>query len=138
MAEVRVQAEVLRLAASGVDLDAVAHQVGVTTSRAARVLEAALERRIRQSPGVEAERLLEVEHLNMLRRALTPAALRGDVAAARLLVRISQQRTILLGLAAEPEPEPIPEETYAAEVAPDPLDAELAQLLSGPPTGGEG
>lgn len=90
--------ELLRLAATGMDLDTIARRLGVSTAEAARRLAADAARVREALPDMESDRLVERIHLDMLRRALLPAALNGDVTAARLLVRIHSARGLLLGL----------------------------------------
>ena len=90
---------VLELAASGLDIEDIARTAGLTPEKAVQVINHQLATQLKLDTA-EA-RLVEVKHLDMLRAALTPAALRGDLDAARLLVRISQHKTLLLHLAVE-------------------------------------
>ena len=88
---------ILELAASGLDIEDIARTAGMTPERAVQVINQQLASQLKLS--TEEARLVEVKHLDMIRAALTPAALRGDLDAARLLVRISQAKTLLLHLA---------------------------------------
>lgn len=101
--------EALDLAASGLDLDGIADRLGVTKADAARRLRRGIDRARRRAYPAEVERIIEATHLDILRRALLPAALDGDVAAARLLVRVHQARALLLGLV------PVVEEPHRSE-----------------------
>lgn len=90
--------EVLRLAATGMDIDAIARRLGVTRHEASQAL-ARESAEVREAlPDQEGDRLIERTHLDILRRTLLPAALAGDIGAARLLVRIHSARALLLGL----------------------------------------
>jgi len=90
--------ELLRLAATGMDIDAIARRFSMSRAEAARALSADAADARSALPDLEGERLIERTHLDMLRRSLLPAALGGDIHAARLLVRIHQARAMLLGL----------------------------------------
>lgn len=94
--------EVLRLVASGLSRVEVARELGVTVRGASTLITRAVSRAA--SAGLDRDQTREVEaaHLAMLRAALLPAALEGDVAAVRVLVRIHSARAVLLGLADEP------------------------------------
>lgn len=90
--------DLLKLVASGLDIDAAAKRLGLTSAQAARQLAADLASYRDALPDMEGERAIERLHLDTLRRALLPLALAGDIGAARLLVRISSTRAALLGL----------------------------------------
>lgn len=92
-----IMINILELAASGLDIEDIARTAGVTPEKAVQVINQQLASQLKLS--TEEARLVEVKHLDMIRAALTPAALRGDLDAARLLVRISQAKTLLLHLA---------------------------------------
>ena len=70
----------------------------MTPERAADQLRAALEHAIELGIDRDGRREIELTHLDMLRAALTPSALKGDIAAVRMLIRIHQSRAIMLGL----------------------------------------
>jgi hypothetical protein len=80
------------------DIDAIARRFGMRRADAAKALSADAADARAALPDLEGERLIERTHLDMLRRTLLPAALSGDIQAARLLVRIHQARAMLLGL----------------------------------------
>jgi len=90
--------ELLRLAATGMDIDAIARRFGMRREEAAKALSADAANARASMPDLDGERLIERTHLDMLRRTLLPAALNGDIQAARLLVRIHTARALLLGL----------------------------------------
>ena len=90
--------EPLRLAASGLDIERIATQLGCDVDEAARRLAADSAAMREKLPDSEDDRLIERIHLDILRRSLLPAALSGDIGAARLLVRIHAARALLLGL----------------------------------------
>jgi len=106
------ESDVLRLAAGGARIPQIAEVLRIREEQAVSLLLAAVRRAAEQALDAEGSREVEVAHLDMLRQALTPLALRGDLTAARLLVRISAHRSLLLGLvAAQPaEAEPDVEE----------------------------
>jgi hypothetical protein len=90
--------DLLKLVASGLDVDAAAKRLGLTASQAARQLAHDTARLRSDLLDPEGDRVVERVHLDMLRRALLPLALSGDIGAARLLVRIHTARALLLGL----------------------------------------
>jgi len=91
--------DVLRLAASGVRLAQIAERRGVSLDDAAQQLGVAAKRAVQLALDIDAQRQVELTNLDLLRSTLMPQALRGDVTAARLLVRIHVARAALLGLA---------------------------------------
>lgn len=90
--------DVLRLAASGAGLDELARQAGVSVDELAAELLSAAKEASRRGLPVDEAREVELAHLDLIRRAMTPTALRGDVQAARVLVRVHEARAALLGL----------------------------------------
>lgn len=90
--------EVLGLVAAGLSVSRVAKQTGLTRRRVRSLL--ARQALAAAADGLErdGERQVELEHLGTLRAAITPAALRGDVAAVRELRHISTARARLLDL----------------------------------------
>lgn len=90
--------DVLRLAASGARIPQIADALRVSEETAAELLLAAVRQAAAQALDRDGAREVELAHLDMLRSALTPLALRGDLTASRLLVRLSAQRSLLLGL----------------------------------------
>lgn len=103
MTEERHVSQLVQLVASGLDLDSAAARLGLTTQEAEKQLTVDTAKLRDNAPTVEGERMIEKVHLDLLRRALVPAALGGDITAARLLVRIHTARALLLGLFAEQE-----------------------------------
>jgi DNA-binding transcriptional regulator YdaS (Cro superfamily) len=99
-----VTVDVLSLAAQGLRVPQIAEELGISEARASDLLWAAVRQAAGRALDIAGAREVEVAHLDLLRRTLTPLALAGDVAAARLLVRVSAQRSVLLGLVA-----PVPE-----------------------------
>ena len=98
-----MSADVLRLAASGARIPQIAQALGCTERQAVDQLLVAVRDSIGQALDHEGNREVELTHLDMLRSALMPAALRGDPTAARLLVRIHSARALLLGLVSADE-----------------------------------
>lgn len=88
--------DILRLAASGIPITEVARLLGIDASEAADLLAEAIKVRELVSVDLDGQRQLELAHLDMLRQALTPSALNGDIAAARILVRLHSARAALL------------------------------------------
>ena len=89
----------VRLLASGLSVEDVAQQTGVDRRQAAAALTRAVDAAAADSLDRDGERVIELTHLSMLRRALMPAAMRGDVPAVRALVLIAAARAELLDLA---------------------------------------
>lgn len=108
------ESDVLRLAAGGARVPQIADALHIDEERAVTLLLAAVRKAAAQALDADGSREVEVAHLDMLRQALTPLALRGDLTAARLLVRISAHRSLLLGLVAA---EPVTAEPEAEEVS---------------------
>jgi len=103
--------DVLRLLASGLDVGATARRLNVTVDD---VLTAVSEA-ARNARGRDAEQAVELQHLDLLRRALLPSVLNGgDTQAAWALVKIHDARVKLLGLA--------PPETFVPVDGPSELD----------------
>jgi hypothetical protein len=95
--------DVLRLAATGARISRIAEALGCSEDQAIEALLRAVRKAASQALDQDGAREVELAHLDLLRQALTPAALRGDIAAARLLIRLHASRALLLGLiAAEP------------------------------------
>lgn len=86
--------EVIRLLASGVDLEAAANRLGISVQEASALLSEAT-----QGFDTNTERAVEAAHLDLLRRAmLTKVMAESDTQAAWTLVSIHQARAALLGL----------------------------------------
>jgi hypothetical protein len=94
--------DILRLAASGMRIPQIAKQLDCTQREAVDHLLAAVREAADQALDHDGSKEVELTHLDMLRSALTPLALRGDIGAARLLVRIHTARSLLLGLIEQP------------------------------------
>lgn len=90
------EAQILELVASGVDLDTLAARLNITARRALTLVDRAGRRAARLTPEAESQLQIELRHLDLLRRAFTPIALRGDADAGRLLIRIANLRARLL------------------------------------------
>jgi hypothetical protein len=90
--------DVLRLAATGARIPQIAAALGLDEEDAADLLLAAVQKAAQQALDRDGAREVELAHLDLLRQSLTPQALRGDLTAARLLVRVSAQKALLLGL----------------------------------------
>jgi hypothetical protein len=90
--------DVLQLAASGARIPAIARALRVSESDAVDQLLSAVKAAAEQALDHDGSKQVELAHLDMLRQALSPLALRGDIGAARLLVRIHTARALLLGL----------------------------------------
>jgi hypothetical protein len=88
----------------------------IREEQAVTLLLAAVRRAAEQALDQDGSREVEVAHLDMLRQALTPVALRGDLTAARLLVRISAHRSLLLGLVAAQPAEPAEPDEEVSEL----------------------
>ena len=88
----------LRLAATGARIPQIAQALRCSEESAVDQLLKAVKIAADQALDRDGSREVELAHLDMLRAALSPVALRGDVAAARLLVRIHSARALLLGL----------------------------------------
>ena len=84
--------EILERLAQGVSLDVLAADLGVTVRRAAGMVARASERVAAMTPTDVLKLQVELQHLELIRRALTPAMLAGDVAAARILERVARTR----------------------------------------------
>jgi hypothetical protein len=97
--------DALQFAASGYPLPAIARALDVDEIRAAEMLLNATQEALDASLPAEQARQVELTHLDMLRRSMTPLALRGDISAARILLRISAQRAALLHLTAPALPD---------------------------------
>ena len=84
--------EILERLAQGVSLDVLAADLGVTVRRASSMVIRASERVAAMTPTDVLKLQVELQHLDLIRRALTPAMLAGDVAAARVLERVARTR----------------------------------------------
>ena len=93
-----MSADVLKLAASGARIPQIAQALRCSEADAADQLVAAVRQAAAQALDQDGQREVELASLDMLRQALTPLALRGDIGAARLLVRIHTARALLLDL----------------------------------------
>lgn len=89
----------LDLRAAGMSYRAIGRAMETSEAQAHRFVKAALQR---VEPILEAKatelRALECRRLDALQRALTPAASKGDVKAARAIVEVMKRRASLLGL----------------------------------------
>jgi hypothetical protein len=101
---------VLRLAASGARIPRIAELLGCSEDEAIERLLTAVRTAAAQALDPEGATQVELAHLDMLRSALTPVALRGDLTAARLLLRLHSARALLLGLVMAEQEEPPAEE----------------------------
>jgi hypothetical protein len=110
-------ADVLQLAATGHALPDIARLLSLNQDDAAQQLLAAVQRTLDASLSREQARAVEVAHLDLLRRAMSPLALRGDISATRMLLRISTQRALLLQLVEPFVPAPADDDEDAAEVS---------------------
>src|SRR5690349_19882842 len=90
--------DVLRLAASGARIPQIAKSLHCTEAEAVDQLLSAVKLAAANALDHDGQQQIEVAALDMLRQALRPLALRGDIGAARLLVRIHSARALLLGL----------------------------------------
>lgn len=90
--------DVLRLAASGARIPQIAQALRCSEADAVDQLLSAVKLAAANALDHDGQQQIEVAALDMLRQALTPLALRGDIGAARLLVRIHSARALLLGL----------------------------------------
>lgn len=93
-----MSSDVLQLAASGARIPAIARALRVSEADAVDQLLRAVKEAADQALDHDGSKQVELAHLDMLRQALSPLALRGDIGAARLLVRIHTARALLLGL----------------------------------------
>jgi hypothetical protein len=98
----------LRLVASGMTTDDVARSLGWSRRKAVGAITRAARAAADAALGAEESRAIELVHLDLLRKALMPAALRGDIGAARTCLRITQVRATLLGLDVDPVAPPAP------------------------------
>jgi hypothetical protein len=99
-------ADVLQLAASGARIPQIARALQCTDDEAVDQLLTAVKLAAAQALDHDGAKEVELAHLDMLRSALTPLALRGDISAARLLVRIHSARALLLDLIERVDVEP--------------------------------
>lgn len=88
----------LAMVASGMSVSAVARQLKTTVDEAAAAVAEAARQAAASAPDLDDATQIELAHLEMLRRAATPAALRGEMAAIRALVRVHESKVALLGL----------------------------------------
>lgn len=102
--------DTLRLAASGASITQIADHLRVTPAEASDRLRAAISQAVELGIDRDGCREIELTHLDMLRAALVPSALKGDIAATRMLIRIHASRAAILGLTIMVEPEPEEEE----------------------------
>jgi hypothetical protein len=90
--------DLLRQAASGLRVDDLARLSGVPVATARRRLAHETREAAATEPDAEQSRTIELVHLDLLRRSLMPLALQGDLAATRVLLRLHEDRAVLLGL----------------------------------------
>lgn len=129
------EAEVLKLAASGMSAEDLAARMHVTPRRAATLIDRSAKRSAGLAPGRDEQVRIEVVLLNTLQLGLMSAAGRGDVAAARAILRVSEHRSRLLRLIGDTATKaPVPGEGDA-ESGRDDLDrvrrARAARLRAG-------
>lgn len=82
----------LRLVAAGADLEQVARQLDISVEEAGRQVAGGLQHARPNIITATQDLQIEIVHLDLIRRALTPAALRGDPGAASILVRLAALR----------------------------------------------
>lgn len=88
----------IRLAARGLSVLDLAHELGRPVPEVARRLASEARELAASMPDRDAERVVERLHLDALRAALLPGALSGDETCVRLCIRIHQARAAMLGL----------------------------------------
>ena len=125
MARLTDQAILDRLA-SGVSIDVLAAELDVTPRRASTMIANASKRLAALDHDDATKLRIELANLELIRRSLTPAMLRGDVAAARVLERVTRTRLQAENLLPDARPDgparPAPERSASGDM--------LAQLRS--------
>jgi len=84
--------DVVGMIAAGISDDDIAERQGLTVDRVHELLVETINRASEMAPHAVG---IQIQQLDLLRRSFTPAALRGDASAARILLAIAQLRARL-------------------------------------------
>lgn len=107
--------QAVELRCSGMTYEQIAERLGVNKSTAYRLVETTLERTLEEPAGHLRE--LEAARLDALQRAVWAKAIKGDLWAVDRALRLSEQRSKLLGLDTLEERQTIAAEALGATVA---------------------